>query len=81
MIQVWVALAVFVAMHLLAFWFVARAAQKTKDGNRRATWRYLFLGDAVARNVLSPEGLRLASIARRVSWLAFLLSAILLLFK
>lgn len=79
MTRVWLALGVFAIMHLLAFSLVLVAARKTKPGEMRAAWRYLFLGDTVARNVLEPEGLRLASIARKVSWLAFLISALLLL--
>lgn len=79
--RVWLALGIFTAMHVLSVILVIRASRKSNSGHRRVSWRYLLVGDVVSRSVLTPEGLRLASIARRISWLAFLISAVILLFS
>lgn len=80
MAKIWVALALFAIMHVLAILFVVAAARHARPGVRAAAWKYLFLGDLVANGTLAPEGLRLAARARVISWIAFVVSAGILLF-
>lgn len=80
MAKIWAALALFATMHVLAILLVVAAARHARPGVRAAAWKYIFFGDIMANSTLAPEGLRLAARARAISWIAFVISAAILLF-
>lgn len=79
--RVWLALGVFSFAHIVAFALVGAAARHPQPGVRGAAWKYLVFGDLVTKKMLLPQGARLAARARMISWLAFITSALLIVFR